>query len=258
MSIWSKKNILFDLIKNDFRSRYLGNHLGIIWAFIQPLVMVLVYWFVFVHGFRNTPVDNVPFLMWLLCGMVPWFLLNDALTSASNSIMFQSYLVKKIVFDVKLLPLVKIGSAIIVSFVFFILLMIVCICYGHYPELIWIQLIYYFICLVVLTLGMGLFLSAITPFIPDTSQIFIIFMQIMFWATPVFWNKDLLKGKMALIYILNPFAYIVNGYRDTLVYKTSVFDNYAQGIYFWIITLLIIYIGNKIFNKLRPHFADVL
>ena len=94
------RNMLFNLIKSDFKNRYLGNHLGIVWAFIQPLVMVAVYWFVFTKGFRVAAIANVPFLMWLLAGMVPWFLLNDAIMSASNAVTSQAFLVKKIVFEV--------------------------------------------------------------------------------------------------------------------------------------------------------------
>src|SRR3990167_8079006 len=109
--------------------------------------MVAVYWFVFMHGFRVTPIENVPFLLWLLAGMVPWFLLSDAIVSASNAITSQSFLVKKIVFEVKLLPIVKIGSAVIVNLAFWVLMLIVCICYGYYPTLIWFQLIYYMLCI---------------------------------------------------------------------------------------------------------------
>ena len=119
------RKMLLNLIKSDFKNRYLGNHLGIVWAFIQPLVMVTVYWFVFTKGFRAGAVSNVPFLLWLLAGMVPWFLLNDAIMSSSSAVTSQAFMVKKIVFEVKLLPLVKIGSAVIVNLAFWILLLIV-------------------------------------------------------------------------------------------------------------------------------------
>ncbi len=255
---FKNQRILVNLIKSDFKNRYLGNHLGIIWAFIQPLVMIGVYWFVFMHGFRVTPVENVPFLLWLLAGMVPWFLLSDAITSASNAITSQSFLVKKIVFEVKLLPIVKIGSAIIVNLVFWVLMLLVCICYGYYPSLIWLQLIYYILCILVFSLSLSLLLSAIMPFMPDIGQVVSIFIQIMFWATPIFWNKELLTGYLVLVYKLNPFAYIVNGFRDTLINHTSILVHYNQMLYFWFLTSVLFWLGNRVFNKLRPHFADVL
>lgn len=252
--------MLFNLIKSDFRNRYLGNHLGIVWAFIQPLVMVLVYWFVFTKGIRASAVSNVPFLLWLLAGMVPWFLLNDAIISSSNAITSQSFLVKKIVFEVKLLPIVKIGSALIVNLAFWLLLLIVACAYGYYPSFIWLQLTYYMVCIIAISLSLGLLFSAIMPFLPDISQIVNVIFQVLFWATPVMWNKEMVLSHPHLQYLvkLNPFAYIINGFRDTIVLNQPFWNECYQMIYFWVFVAVVYWLGNRTFNKLRPHFADVL
>lgn len=257
-NIYTHRQMLWNLIKSDFKNRYLGNHFGIIWAFIQPLVMVAIYWFVFTHGFRSTPVDNVPFLAWLLAGMVPWFLMSEAIVSSSRAIVDQSFLVKKIVFEVKLLPIVKIGSAFLVNIAFWGLLIICVLLYKYYPTLIWLQIFYYLLCILVLALGSGLFLSAIMPFMLDVGQFVSIFMQVMFWATPIFWNKDILSHKYSYIVKLNPFAYIVDGIRDVLLFNHPFWVHYWQTLYFWVFVLVLLFIGNRIFSKLRPHFSDVL
>lgn len=258
--VFKNRRMLLSLIKSDFKNRYLGNHLGIIWAFIQPLVMVAVYWFVFTKGFRASAVSNVPFLLWLLAGMVPWFLLNDAIISSSNAITSQSFMVKKIVFEVKLLPLVKIGSAIIVNLAFWLLLLIICFAYGYYPNLWWLQLIYYMICIIALSMSLGLLFSAIMPFLPDIGQVISVAFQVMFWATPVMWNENMMLTHHKYQYIvkLNPFAYIVTGFRNTLINQISFWHNYNQMIYFWVFVIITYWLGNRTFNKLRPHFADVL
>lgn len=262
LAIIAMKNrkMLLNLIKSDFKNRYLGNHLGIVWAFIQPLVMVGVYWFVFTKGFRAGAVSNVPFLLWLLAGIVPWFLLNDAIMSSSSAITSQAFLVKKIVFEVKLLPFVKIGSAILVNLAFWLFLIIVAMLYGYYPSLIWIQLAYYMLCIVLISLSIGLLCSAIMPFWPDIGQILSVIFQVLFWATPVMWNKDMLLSHPHYQYIikLNPFASIVDGFRDTIVGHIPFWHYYNQMIYFWAFTLFVYWLGNRTFNKLRPHFADVL
>lgn len=262
LAILALKNrrMLINLIKSDFKNRYLGNHLGIVWAFIQPLVMVSVYWFVFTKGFRAGAVSDVPFLLWLLSGMVPWFLLNDAIISSSNAVTSQSFLVKKIVFEVKLLPIVKIGSALIVNLAFWLLLLIVAFAYGYYPQLIWLQLFYYMFCIVAISLSLGLLFSAIMPFLPDISQIISVIFQVLFWATPIMWNKEMVLShpKMQYIVKLNPFAYIVDGFRDTIVAHTPFWHHYNQMLYFWIFIIVTYWLGNRTFNKLRPHFADVL
>ena len=253
------RKMLFNLIKSDFKNRYLGNHLGIVWAFIQPLVMVAVYWFVFTKGFRAGAVSNVPFLLWLLAGMVPWFLLNDSIISASNAVTSQAFMVKKIVFEVKLLPFVKIGSAILVNLAFWLLMVIVCLFYGYYPSLWWLQLTYFMFCIVAISLSISLFCSAVMPFWPDMGQILAVIFQVLFWATPVMWNQDLvIEGKYWFIVKANPFAYIINGFRDTLINHTPFWHHYSMMIYFWTFTFIIYWLGNRSFNKLRPHFADVL
>lgn len=254
------RRILLNLIKSDFKNRYLGSHLGILWAFIQPVVMVTIYWFVFTKGLRVGAMSTAPFLLWLLAGMVPWFLLSDAILSASSAIVSQSFLVKKIVFEVKLLPLVKLGSALLVNLAFWLLLLLVCMFYGYYPSLWWLQLLYFMVCILALSLSLGLLLSAVMPFIPDIGQIVNVAFQVLFWATPVMWNKDMLIHHSHLQYIilLNPFAYIVNGFRDTLIGSVPFWHSYSQTLYFWLLVGVIYWLGNKIFNKLRPHFADVL
>jgi len=252
------RKMLFNLIYSDFKNRYLGNHLGIVWAFIQPLVMVAVYWFVFTKGFRVGAISNVPFLLWLLAGLVPWFLINDAIISASNAVVSQSFLVKKIVFEVKLLPFVKIGSALMVNLAFWVFMFLVCYLYGYYPNWWWMQLMYYILCIIAISLSLSLFFSAIMPFIMDIGQIITVIFQILFWVTPIFWDKSILIGNNNYIIKLNPFAYIVDGVRDTIFDQVPFWNNYKQVLYFWCFVLVVLWIGNRTFNKLRPHFADVL
>ncbi|WP_131781572.1 ABC transporter permease [Legionella gresilensis] len=256
--IFKNRRMLINLIKSDFKDRYLGHHLGIIWAFIQPLVMVAVYWFVFTHGFRISAVSNAPFLLWLLAGLVPWFLLNEAIISSSNAIVSQSFFVKKILFEVKLLPIVKVGSALLVNLIFLSFLICVCIAYGFYPNFWWLQLIYYMACIIAISLSLGLLISAIMPFWSDVGQILTVVMQVLFWATPIMWNKEMLGDNYWYFIKLNPFAYIIEGYRTTIINHLPFWHNYDQMIYFWLFVLVSAYLGNIAFNKLRPHFADVL
>ena len=145
-----------------------------------------------------------------------------------------------------------------VNLAFWVLMLVVCICYGYYPNWMWLQLIYYMVCILALSLSLGLLLSAVMPFIPDVGQIVSIFMQLMFWATPIFWNKSLLTGDMVLIYKLNPFSYIITGFRDSVIDHTPILQHYNQTIFFWALVAFLFWFGNKTFNQLRPHFADVL
>lgn len=89
------------LSKNDLKSRFAGSYLGVIWSFIQPVVTVLVYWFVFQVGFRSSDVVNssgetVPFILWFIAGLVPWFYYSDTWSMATNVLLEYSYLVKRL------------------------------------------------------------------------------------------------------------------------------------------------------------------
>ena len=109
--------LLRKLVGNDLKSRYSGSAFGIVWAFIQPLVTVLVFWYVFQLGFRNPPIDNVEYILWFIAGYIPWSFFSDGMQSATNVLYEYSYLVKKMKFKVWMLPLIKVFS--FYSFVFY-------------------------------------------------------------------------------------------------------------------------------------------
>ena len=127
------RDLIVYLAKNDFKTKYAGSYLGIVWAFVQPIVTICLYWFVFELGFRSTAVDDAPFVLWLMAGLVPWFFFSEALINATNCFIEYSYLVKKVVFNISVLPLVKIISSLFVH-VFFVLLTLVFYTFnGFYP-----------------------------------------------------------------------------------------------------------------------------
>lgn len=100
---------------DDFRRKYAGSALGSLWAFLQPMVTIVLYWFVFQLGFKSQPVNDFPFILWLITGLVPWFFVSEAIVNATASLIDYSYLVKKILFDINILPLAKVLSTLLVQ-----------------------------------------------------------------------------------------------------------------------------------------------
>ena len=107
--LYQNRKLIWKLSKNDFRNKFAGAYFGIIWAFIQPMVTVAVYFVVFQLGLRVQPAaTGYPYICWLVSGIIPWFFFSDALPSASNCLLEYSYLVKKVVFKISVLPIVKV------------------------------------------------------------------------------------------------------------------------------------------------------
>lgn len=258
VSLWNNRYLIVELTKKDLRQRYLGSYLGILWAFIQPTITVLIFWFVFQVGFKSVPVDNFPFVLWLICGMFPWFMFNDSWMGATNSILSNSFLVKKLVFKVELLPVIQIGSALIVNSFFVLLLFFLFACYGFYPCVYNFQILYYMVALIYLVFGLSLITASLVPFMRDVSQLVGMVIQFGFWGTPIFWSINLIPEKFHWILKLNPMYYIIDGYRNSFIYHKWIISQGWMNVSFWIISTIILLVGVFVYKKLRPHFADVL
>lgn len=256
---YQDRKMILSLAKNDFKTKYAGSYLGIIWAFIQPLVTILVYWFVFSH-LRSGEQREVPFVLWLVAGLVPWFFFQDGLNSGTNTLIEYSYLVKKVVFHINVLPMVKVISALFVHLVFIGICLLLYIIMGYMPGAAAIQILYYSFAVFVLVLGMSYFTSAVVVFFRDLSQFINICLQVGVWMTPIMWNfQDFhLAAPLQFILKLNPMFYIVEGYRDALISGRWFWERPALTAYFWIFTIAMFAMGARIFRKLKIHFADVL
>ena len=262
--LWENRQLIFTLSLNDFKTRYAGSILGVFWAFVQPVVTVLVYWFVFEKGLRAGSQAmggiQVPFILFLMSGMVPWFFFSDAWSNGTRGLISYRYLVKKIVFKINILPVVKVIASIFVHLFFVAITLIILWCYGYAPDLYTLQIIYYSFGVFVLALGLSYITSAIAVFFRDLTEMINILLQILVWATPIMWNIEgsLSDGLLKTILKANPMYYVVNGYRNALINKHWFWETPGLTIWFWVVALGLLGIGLLVFKRLRDHFADVL
>ena len=257
-NILHDRKLIFSLAKNDFKTKYAGSYFGIVWAFIQPVIMVLVYWFALDIGLRSGRTMSYPFILWLMAGLVPWFFFAEALGSGTNSLMEYSYLVKKVVFKIDILPIVKVTSAIFIHLFFVVFIVLFQCFYGYYPDFYTLQLVYYIFCMYIFILGLAYFTSAAVIFFRDLNQIIAIILQVGIWATPIMWNIKDLMPRLDNIMKFNPVYYVVSGFRDSLLVKTWFWERPVWTGVFWTTVILLYVFGYKIFQKLKVHFADVL
>lgn len=247
------------LAKNDFKAKYSASMLGILWAFVQPLATVLVFWFVFQAGFKTPPVDDMPYILWFAVGYVPWIYFSDMLSSGVNVLADYSFLVKKVRFRVEYLPLVRVAASLFVHvfFLFFLFFMFLCYRYGLSPACL--QVFYYSFAVTVFGWGLVMLLCALSCFFRDIAQTVPVILQVGFWATPVFWDpQTAVNVSVRRILSLNPMYYIVDGCRRSFLYQDYFWEHPLQTVYFWTVTLAVCGMGIFAFQRLRPHFADEL
>lgn len=258
VELYQNRKLIWKLARSDFKTRYAGSYLGIFWAFVQPIVTIIVYWFVFQVGLRSGDVGDTPFVLWLVAGLIPWFFFSEALGGGTGAMLEYNYLVKKVVFKISILPIIKIISALFVHLFFVAFAVLLFACYRSEPDLYTLQVFYYTFCLFVLVLGLCYITCSVVVFFRDLSQIISIILQIGIWATPIMWSLPMLPERYHFIFKLNPLTYIVDGYRMAFIYKAWFWERFYSTAYFWIVTLATFALGAVIFKRLKVHFADML
>ena len=233
--LYQSRRLIWKLAKNDFKKRYAGSYLGMIWAFVQPVVTVVMYWIVFdrVFNTRSQLVAGgieVPYVLYLTAGLVPWFYFSESLSNGTTALLEYNYLVKKVVFKISILPIIKIIAATFIH-IFFVFMLVLAISYVT---------------------------CAVVVFFRDLQQIIGIVLQIGMWATPILWDISVLTDQMKPFFKLNPMVYIVNGYRSAIYEQEWFFEHFYSSTYFWIFTVTLFCVGSLIFKRLKVHFADVL
>ena len=260
VELYQSRFLIWKLARNDFKKRYAGSYMGAVWAMVQPVVTVGMYYIVFdkIMGNTGRGPEDAPFVLFLTAGLVPWFYFTEALNNGTNAMLEYNYLVKKVVFKISILPIIKIIAATFIHIFFVAVLLVVAAMYGYYPSVYTIQLVYYSFCLFVFVLALCYTTCSIVVFFKDLTQIINIALQIGMWATPILWDIRAVSPQWAFFLKINALVYIVNGYRSAIYEKEWFFQDFFSTMYFWIATVVLFGIGAAVFKRLKVHFADVL
>ena len=258
LSIWRNKGLLWNLTKKDLKQRYIGSYLGILWAFIQPTITVGIFWFVFQVGFGSKPVNGVPYIIWLASGLIAWFMISDGISGSVAGLYEYKYLVKHVVFNIRIIPVVKVISVMFVQAFLIVFTLILSALMGYYPSVLTFQIVYYLVYSFILMTGVAYFISAAYVFLRDIAQIVGIALQLIFWFTPIVWNIETMPEIVKMISQWNPIFYIVRGYRDSFFNHVPFWSYGFYNIFFWIVALAILAFSKAFFERCTDHFADVI
>lgn len=259
MTLIKNKRLVFQLGKNDFKNRFAGTSLGAIWGFVAPFIFMLTYVIVFQYILKTGSSGKDPYVVWFLPGMSMWMFLSDSIISSSNSIRNYSYLVKKVVFPVDIIPVISLTASSIIGMFLFLISITVCAVFGYLANIF--ELVYILIAAYCLIISVTRLTSAISTLVPDFVQLLNVCMQLFMWLTPIMWNLSMLETHHTVSQIIRcmPFTYLITAFREVFINGSIITDN--NGMYtiaFWTITLIFYVWGNAVFKRNKKDFADVL
>lgn len=260
--LWQHRSLIRQLVGRAVAARYRGSVLGILWSFILPLTMLMVYTFVFSVVLKArwssdaTGETHTYFALTLFCGLLVYNLFAECIAAAPGLIAANVNYVKRVVFPLEILPVVALGAALVNALISLIVLLAgLGLLLGHFP----ITLPYFLLALVpllMLTLGLSWFLASVGVYVRDTGYVISVLLQMLFFLTPLFYPISRLPGPFQIVMRLNPLTVIVEDARRTLMQGQP-----PDWVWFLAVTILgivLMQLGYVWFMKTKRGFADVL
>ncbi|MDU2460607.1 MULTISPECIES: ABC transporter permease [Clostridium] len=250
---------IYKLSLYDFILPLRDTYLGVLWIVLNPLLRIGVYWFVFGIGIRNgKPVDGHPFLLWMLAGLIPWFYISSSISSGTLAIYSKSAIITKMKFPTSIIPTNTILTQLLNNILLIFIMIIVYVFNGYKATIYYIQIPYYIIAATLLLIGISLITSALVMAVRDINRLVGTVLKFMFYLTPILWTTINLPPIGLKIIRLNPFIYIIEGFRNTFLYNKWFFEDAKFTAYYWLVTIVTILIGAMIHMKFRNRFSDLV
>lgn len=255
----SNRYRLLRLANYELKTQNSGTVFGFLWNFLNPALQIFVYWFIFSIGLRiPPPKGDYPYIIWMIVGIIPWFYISSALMSSTTSIYSFIGVLKRMRFPVAIVPVKTVLAAIIGHIWAMVVVFGVIFLSGYTASFYSVQVVYYIFCGFAFLVGYALLTSAITVIFKDFQKIMSSVVRLLFYITPIVWGPENLPERFRFIFKLNPLAYVVEGYRESILYGVSFIDHWRQGAYFWIVTAILFFIGCGVHMKLRKQFFDLI
>lgn len=254
------RQLILQISKREIYGRYKGSVFGVAWSFFNPILMLLVYTFVFSVIFQTKwgqgNGGKAEFAAMLFCGLIVSNLFGEIVGRAPQLIVSNANYVKKVVFPLEILTFVSIVTALFHACISIIVLVVALIFMGldlHLTLLLFPVALFPFL---VLMCGLSWIFAALGVYLRDVGQIVSILITIATFLSPVFYPLEAVPTKFVSYIILNPLTMVIEQFRD-LVIRGRLFDVNEWGLYF-VISLVIFYLGYNFFQKTRKGFSDVL
>ncbi len=269
-TLFKYRSLLQTLVSRELKARYRGSFFGFLWSFFNPMLLMLVYSLVFSYILKQQNPETTPYSLYLFCGILPWTWFASSVLEASNSLMINSGLIKKILFPAEVLPLVNVFAN-LVHFLFGLPILLLFFIYYNYETpltpfiayqhpITWYILLLPVVMLVqlIFTAGLGFLVASLSVHFRDLQSILGNLVTFWFFATPIIYPLSMpgVKDSSFLKSLLhfNPMTHVMEGYQSCLFYG-RLFDWRALGNTF-LVSVALFFIGYYVFDKLRDTFPE--
>ena len=249
--LYQYRELLKTNVQKEIRGKYKGSFLGVLWSFLNPLLMVLVYALVFPYIMR-TNVDN--YLVYLITGVIPWNFFTTCITTGCNCVWINGGIIKKVYFPREILP-ISVVVAGLINFLISCVIILLFVLFGGIGfsiQLLWLPLIA--IIQSALSLGLLFILSAINVYVRDIEYLVGFLLNLLFYATPILYTADMFPESIRWVLYLNPMTTIIESYRNIFYYQQS--PALTSLMIVFAVSFIILIIGYLIFKKLERGFAE--
>ena len=249
--------LIQSLVARDLRARYRGSVLGFFWSFVNPLLLLLIYTFVFsvvLPGARGSGLE--PYSVFMFCGILPWTWFSSSLLESSTVLVSGGNLIKKVMFPAEVLPIVTVLAG-LVNFCLGLPIMAAFLIYYRVPiapmDLLWLPVIV--LVQLVLTIGIALVVSSLTVHFRDVRDLLANLLTLWFFATPIIYPLSQAPGRVRQLLNLNPFTHLALAYQDVL-FLPGPFAQQGRLLAVAGVSMVVFVVGYVVFDRLRDTLAE--
>ena len=256
---WEWRHQAWNLAKLELVKTYRGAALGWVWLFVRPAVYIAVYWFTIAVGMRGaSPVNGHPYLLWLACGVFPWFFMSDAINTGSNVYSPYSFLVKRIRFPLSVISSFYLLSKMIVLAGTMAFVILVCLVTGTELTIYVIQLPLVLVIMYLFWVGWSIMLSPLSAISKDFAKLIQTLSMPFFWLSGILFQLTSLPDIAQKIMLFNPVAWCCEAVRDCFVHEVWFFADLESFGAFMVVFVVVWALALVSYGRLKNEVADVL
>jgi ABC-type polysaccharide/polyol phosphate export permease len=253
------RGLIQSLVARELKARYRGSVLGFVWSFINPLLLLAIYSFIFTTIMPNRVEGAQPYALFMLCGILPWTWFSASLTEAAGSLISGGNLIKKVLFPAEVLPIVSVLANMMHFFLALPIVVVFLVIYRHPPDavdLVWLPVV--ILVQLVFSIGLALVLAALAVHFRDIRDVLANLLTLWFFSTPIIypWFQPELQPYVSL-FNLNPFTHLAVSYQELLFFP-GPFGHWKWLVVLGGVSVVVFLAGYWLFDRLRDSFAEAV